>query len=149
MLGLVVSPPIYPNVAPYPYYLYPLPSIPSPPTLTPKPPMPPPPLPYNNLLYKVKFMLNRAQPIPLTQRNEIRGNVIETNNIMIIKVARVHCLMHLREAGLIPQPSNRAANPRKKGVFVQTNLFPVVAYMTIILTSVPFYLSYIKYGKPM
>lgn len=113
---------------------------------------PNPPCPFHlfhnkNLIHKVKCMLRRAHPIPIMSKKGKMGKVTRTSNLKVIKVAKVHNLMHLSDTNPIPQPSKMVANPRKTRVIVQTNLLPVVVYTTMILMSVHFFLKSIKHGK--
>jgi len=101
----------------------------------------------NHLLHKVKCILNKADLIPLTPRKGIRGRVIGTNSLKVIKATRVLNPMPFGVLHVILQPRNRMVNPSKTRVFVRTNLVLVAACMAIILMSVLFYLKCVKYGK--
>lgn len=76
MPGRAVAPPIYPNVAPSPYYPYAPPSSPSPPTPVPPTPMPPPPLPQQQpspkgQVYAQQSITNPPNP---KKNNKGKGN---------------------------------------------------------------------------
>lgn len=92
-------------------------------------------------------MIIRALTIHLILGEGIRGRVSRTNNLKVIEATKVDNLIPIRVTNLIPQPTNKADNPRRTRLLELVNRVLIAGPFSIIHMNVPFYVRCIRKGK--